>query len=150
MARPFWLRLVAAACLPMAGACQSYRPLELSGVRQGARVRLTMDQGVPVRLREITVERATLVDGEAVGVKDGALVLSALWVEREGGVGTPGEAWTVSVPVSAVATLAERRVSWWRTAVFGAGIAAATALGWRAFGGGSGGDSGGNRPGQQL
>ena len=123
------------------GACQTYSLLELGAVQQGARLRVTIARPIPVRLREITVEPTTLVDGEAVGVNDGQLTLSALWVEREGGIGTLGEGWTVSLPVGSVRTLSERRFSWWRTAFVGAVGAVATAVGWRSFGGG--GDGGG-------
>ena len=144
--------VVAAALLASlaCGACQTYRPLELRAVQQGARLRVTVTRPMRVRLREITVERATLVDGEAVGVNDGELVLSALWVEREGGIGTLGEGWTVTLPVGSVRTLSERRISWWRTAFLGAVGAVGTALGWRSLGGDGDGGSQGRPPGSGI
>ena len=140
------VRVAAVLALLVCGACQTYRPLELGAVQQGARLRVTVARPIPVRLREITVERTTLVDGEAVGVNDGQLVLSALWVEREGGIGTLGEGWTVTLPVGSVRTLSERRFSWWRTALVGALGVVGTAVGWRSFGGGGGGESQGRPP----
>ena len=135
------VRAAAVLALLACGACQTYRPLELAAVRQGARLRVTVTRPIRVRLREITVERTTLVDGEAVGVNDGQLVMSALWVEREGGIGTLGEGWTVTLPVGSVRALSERRFSWWRTAFAGAVGVVGTVVGWRSLGGG--GDGGG-------
>jgi hypothetical protein len=114
-------------------------------------VRVSVERPVSVRLREITIDQAVEVDGETVGVRDGQLVLSALWVVREGGIESPAEGWTVNVPVDAVSAVAERRVSWWRSAVFGAAIVGGAALGWRTFGvGASGGEGGGHQPGDPL
>jgi hypothetical protein len=135
------VRLGAILCLTLT-ACQSYRPVALGDIRQGDRLRVTANPAVPVRLREITIERATRVDGEAVTVQNGELVLSAMWVERDGGAGTLGEGWTVTVPVASLQAVAERRFSMWRTAVVVVGGAVASLAGWSAFGGGGGGDPG--------
>jgi hypothetical protein len=106
---------------------------------------------VAVRLREVTIERASLVDAEAVGLENGSLLLSALWVEREGGAGTPGEGWTVTLPVSAVASVSEKRFSWWRTALLTGALVIGTAAGWQAFGvGASGGVDTGDGDGNPL
>jgi hypothetical protein len=83
-------------------------------------------------------------------VRNDTLMLSAFWVEREGGIGTPGEGWTVGVPLGAVSTLSERRVSWLRTALVGAAIIVGTAVGWNAVGLGSGGEGPGRPPGDPL
>ncbi|MSR36495.1 MAG: hypothetical protein EXR95_07625 [Gemmatimonadetes bacterium] len=145
--RPLWATLCALVALT---ACQTYRPLALADVRRGARVRVVAAEPVTVRLREITVDRARLIDAEAIGVDWSNLMLSALWVERDGGIGTPGEGWTVTVPLGAVASLRERRFSWWRTAVVGGALVAGTALGWRALGVGGSGDGGRGPGGEPL
>ena len=139
-------RVGVALAVLICGACQTYRPLEAGDVRQGARLRVAVTEPIPVRLREITVERATLVDGEAVEMKDGSLVLSALWVEREGGIGTLGEGWTVTLPVASVSALYERRLSWWKTALAGAVGVVGTVVGWRSLGDGGGGEGSQGRP----
>ena len=144
------LRFGAALVLLASGGCQTYSPVALGAIQQGVRLRVTVHQPVPVRLREITVERATLVDGEAVGLQDGKLVLSALWVVREGGVGILGEGWTVTVPVGSVSTLSQRRFSWWRTAVVGVVGVVGTAVGWRSLGAGGGPESDGGPPASGL
>ena len=138
--------LVLLAC----GACQTYRPVEVEAVQRGARLRVSVVRPIPVRLGEITVERTTRVDGEAVEVNDGQLVLSALWVEREGGIGTLGEGWTVTLPVGSVRMISERRFSWWRTAFVGVAGIVGTAVGWRSFGGGGGEGSRGRPPGSGI
>lgn len=144
------LRAGALVALIGTAACHSYRPVELAGVRRGARLRVEVDQPVAVRLRDVTIEQARRVDAEAVGVENGNLVLSALWVERAGGLGTPGEGWTVSLPVGAVGSVREKRFSWWRSAVLVGAVVVGSAVGWSAFGvGGSGGPSTGD-PGEQL
>jgi hypothetical protein len=77
-------------------------------------------------------------------------VLSALWVEREGGIGTPGEGWTVTLPVAAIGSVSEKRFSWWRTAVVTGALVIGTAVGWRAFGEGGSGGVPGNGNGNPL
>lgn len=146
--RSLALRAGAFLLLSATLGCQSYRALEVGDVRQGDRLRLTLAEPVPLRLQELTIERATLVDAEAVAVREGDLVLSALWVERQDGIGVPGDGWTVSVPVASVATLEERRFSLWRSAVVAAGVLVATALGWDAVGGGGSGEGSGDGGGQ--
>jgi hypothetical protein len=139
------VRLGAIVAAIGATGCHHYRQTEPSALGRGARVRLVVERPVEVRLREITIEQAREVEAETVALENGELVLSALWVEREGGIGTPGEGWTVRVPVAAVQTLSERRFSWWRSAVVTGAVVIGTAVGWRAFGfGASGGiDTGG-------
>ena len=145
-------RLASVMLALLVGAgCTSYRPIEVADLRQGARVRVTVAQPVALRLREITIDQATQVDAEAVGVRDGQLVLSALWVERAGGIVTPGEGWTVNLPVSAVSDLRERRPSWLRSAALAVGLVVGSTLGWNAFDvGGSSGENGGETGGNPL
>src|SRR5688500_461156 len=90
---------VALATALGAPGCHAYHRVEPAELSRGARVRVLVDRPVALRLREVTIEQARSVEGETVGVENGSLVLSALWVEREGGIGTPGEGWTVTVPV---------------------------------------------------
>jgi hypothetical protein len=144
------LGLAVLVALAPAAGCRTYRPLEPAAIRQGTALRLTTARPVPVGLREVTIEQARRVDGEAILVRNDTLLLSAFWVEREGGVGTPGEGWTVGVPLAAVSTLTERRVSWLRSAILGAAVVVGSALGWKGFGLGSGGEDTGRRPGSQL
>ena len=141
-----WLTVAAvAAC----AACQTYQPLELGSVRQGERVRVTLSRPVPVKLQQLTIDQPSMIDAEAVGVKDGNLVLSALWVERLGGIGSPGEGWTVTIPVDAVAQLSQRRFSKLRSALVVGAVLVGSSIGWKVFGQGSTasvtGDTGGNR-----
>ena len=138
------LRRVALIAAVGCAGCHAYRPVEPSALTRGSRVRVETGSPVVVRLREVTIDRARTVEAETVGLENGNLVLSALWVEREGGIGTPGEGWTVTVPVDAVSAISERRFSWWRTALATGIVVVGTAAGWRAFGVGS---SGGVDPG---
>ena len=148
--RSVLMRLAVLATLVAAGGCITYRPVEPAGIRQGTALRVTTGRPVPLGLREITIEQARVVDGEAIVVRNDTLMLSAFWVEREGGIGTPGEGWTVAVPLGAVSSLRERRVSWLRTAILGAAVVVGTAVGWKAFDVGSGGEGTGRQPGDQL
>ena len=144
-------RLGVVACVLAATGCHTYRPVELTGIRRGARVRVVASRPVPVRLREVTIEQATSMDAEAVAVENGNLVLSAFWVGRAGGAGTPAEGWTVTVPVDAVASVSEKRFSWWRSALVTGAVVLGTAFGWNQFGtGASGGEDGGDGGGEPL
>jgi hypothetical protein len=145
-----WTRWLAVAAVAACGACQTYRPLALENVRRGDRVRVVLARPVPVQLRQITVDQPSLIDAEAVGVENGNLVLSALWVERLGGVGSPGEGLTVSIPVDAVGQLSRRRFAWARTGLLLGAAVVGTSLGWRVFGVGVSGSGTGQTGGEQL
>lgn len=143
-------RAVAIAAVAACTGCQTFRPMQAAAVTQGELLRVTTARPVPVRLREVTIEQARLVDGEAIQVRGDTLLLSAMWVERDAGLGTPGEGWTVGIPLDAVATLTQKRVSWLRSAILGAVILVGSAAGWRTFGGGAGGERSGHPPGETL
>jgi hypothetical protein len=145
-----WTRWLAMATVAACGACQTYRPLALDSVRRGDRVRVVLSRPVPLQLRQITVDQPSLIDAEAVGVENGNLVLSALWVERLGGIGSPGDGLTVTIPVDAVGQLSQRRFARVRTGILVGAAIVGTTLGWRVFGVGVSGSGTGQTGGEKL
>jgi hypothetical protein len=151
MKRRTLLYAVALATALGAPGCHAYHRVEPAELSRGSRVRVVVDRPVAVRLREVTIEQARSLEAETVGVENGSLVLSAIWVERVGGISTPAEGWTVTVPVAALGAVSERRFSWARTALGTGLVVLGTAIGWRAFGfGASGGVGPGGGNGEPL
>jgi hypothetical protein len=128
-----------------ATGCYHYTPATTPSPPQGTPLRVHLERPGSFELVGLTAHNIDRVDGEMVSRADGELVLSATWLYALTGNGFPGELWTVYVDASNIASLEERKLSWWRTGVIVLAGALGTYFGFDALYGtsASGGQGGG-------
>ena len=128
-------RLVALLLLTWASAgCYHYVPVAPAGITQGTPVRARLTAMSDFELAQITVNNIDRVDGEMIRVDPDAMFLSATWLQAVTGNGYAGNGWTVRIPDANVAGFEQKRLSWWRTGAFIAGVVGATWFGFDALG----------------
>lgn len=151
--------LAVVLALPLLGGCYGYAPIELSTIDRLERatpLEIRLAEPMAVELEEVTVRRTVRIRGEFVGWDRGGtdaaaprkLVLSAMWVVSEAGMGRDGGGVTVRLPESAIASVRERKLSVAKTAlvVIPIGVAAVTLPLVLEDDPGSGGNGGGPPP----
>jgi hypothetical protein len=137
----FLVRMIVAAAVPLVTACYHYVPERGAPLARGTPVRVRLERPRSFELPSLTAHNVGSLTAEMVGEQDGALVLSARWLDAVTGEGFAGQSWTVDVPRSEIAELRVRELSVWRTGVVVAAGVVATWLGFDALGGGgAGGD----------
>jgi hypothetical protein len=107
------------------GGCFSYAPVSPAATPPPAtavRVRLSRPMDFPIS--DVTVRDVVELQGEVVQSPDTAMMLSVFGLRSQTGYGVDASGETVAFPRSAVAGLAQKRISPWRSAVFGALIVA--------------------------
>ena len=112
-------------CLLLLGACFEYAPVAPASVPPPAtpvRVRLSRPMNFPIS--DVTVRDVVELQGEVVGVRDTTFRLSAFQMRSQTGYGVDASGETVEFPSTAVVGLATRRISPWRSALFGVLLAA--------------------------
>jgi hypothetical protein len=129
-------------CL-LLGACFEYAsvaPATVPPQATAVRVRLSRPMSFPIS--DVTVRDVVELQGEVAGVRDTTFRLSVFELRSQTGFGVDAAGETVEFPSTAVVGLAQRRISPWRTALFGALLAASgvavAATGVVAGGGGAG------------
>jgi hypothetical protein len=133
-----------AAALPLAAACYHYVPEQGVALARGTPVRVQLERPRSFELPSLTAHNVGSLTAEMVREENGALVLSARWLDAVTGEGFSGQSWTVDIARSEIAELRVRELSVWRTGVVVAAGVVATWLGFDALGGGG---SGGGPPG---
>jgi hypothetical protein len=137
-------RLSLAAVALLLSGCYHYVPAGSSTVARGTPVRMELRRPMSFEIPAMTLHNIGRITGEMIRDDDGAIVVSALWLDAVTGEGYPGQKWTVDVPEANVSSFRVRRVSAWRTAGILVAGALATYLGFEALGGGSDGGQSGN------
>jgi hypothetical protein len=116
---------------------------------RGTSVRVQLQAPQDIRLREVTVNGASRVDGEVVNLEPDRLTLSAFSVVTAFGGEYLAHGRTVTLSRNALARIDRKRFSVWRTAVLAAaGFGAAVLFDRVVDRIGSGGDGGGSGSGQ--
>lgn len=128
------------------GGCYSYAPVDTNtrpSPSSDVRVRLSRPMDFPIS--DVTVRDVVELRGEVVPSQDTAMTLSVFGLRSQTGYGVDASGETVSFPRTAVVGLAQKRISPWRSAIFGV-LLLGGAVAIRATGvidGSSGGGSGG-------
>lgn len=136
------------------GGCYTHRPLVLDAIPAGTRVEVVLTDRGGVDLAETVGGTAERLSGrvQTLGPERMVVALNRVQMRRGQSITWSGE--PVGVPRSAVASVRERRLSWWRTTLMGAAVTAGflavidrlgANIGW--LSGAFGGDGGGGGPG---
>lgn len=146
------LRMVPVAALIAAAVilngCYTYATAPAT-LPRGTPVRVHLQPPQDVRLREVTVNGASRVDGEVVNLEPDQLTLSAFTVATAFGGEYLAHGRTVTLSRNALALIERKRFSLWRTAALAAaGFAAAVLFDRVVESIGGGGDEGGSGSGQ--
>ncbi|HSU15314.1 hypothetical protein [Longimicrobium sp.] len=132
-------------CTLALGGCFSYSPVSPSTTPPPAtavRVRLSRPMDFPIS--DVTVRDVVELQGEVVQARDTSMLLSVFGMRSSTGFGVDASGETVAFPRTAVVGLAQKRISPWRSAVFGALIVAgAVAIKATGVAGGASGSGGG-------
>lgn len=129
--------------------CYHYVPEAGRTLARGTPIRVILNRPQSFELSSVTVNSVGIVTAEMIREADGAVFLSARWLDALTGQGFPGQGWTFRIPREDIGTLEVRTLSRWRTAAVVAGGFLATWLGFEALHGsvaGSGGSGGGTVP----
>jgi len=131
-------------CL-LLGACYEYAPVAPASVPpQASEVRVRLSRPMDFPISDVTVRDVVELRGEVAAVEDTTFRLSVFGLRSQTGFGVDAAGETVAFPRTAVAGLSRKRISPWRSTVFGA-LVAAGAVAIRATGvvGGAAGNGGG-------
>ena len=131
-------------CL-LLGACYEYAPVAPASVPpQASEVRVRLSRPMDFPISDVTVRDVVELRGEVAAVEDTTFRLSVFGLRSQTGYGVDATGETVAFPRTAVVGLSRKRISPWRSTVFGA-LVAAGAVAIRATGvvGGAAGSGGG-------
>lgn len=133
-------------CL-LLGACYEYAPVAPASVPpQSSAVRVRLSRPMNFPISDVTVRDVVELQGEVAAVQDTTFRLSVFGLRSQTGFGVNAAGETVEFPRAAVVGLAQKKISPWRSTVFGA-LLAAGAVAIRATGVVGGGDGAGTGPG---
>lgn len=106
-------------CL-LLGACFEYRPVApASAPPQAAEVRVRLSRPMDFPIHDVTVRDVVELQGEVAAVADSSMRLSVFGLRSQTGFGVDASGETVEFPRTAVVGLSRKRISPWRSAVFG-------------------------------
>jgi hypothetical protein len=133
-------------CL-LLGACYEYAPVAPASVPpQASAVRVRLSRPMNFPISDVTVRDVVELQGEVAAIQDSTFRLSVFGLRSQTGFGVDAAGETVEFPRTAVVGLSQKRISPWRSTVFGA-LLAAGAVAIRATGVAGGGGGVGNGPG---
>jgi hypothetical protein len=133
-------------CL-LLGACYEYAPVAPASVPpQASAVRVRLSRPMNFPISDVTVRDVVELQGEVAAVQDSTFRLSVFGLRSQTGFGVDAAGETVEFPRTAVVGLSQKRISPWRSTVFGA-LLAAGAVAIRATGVAGGGGGAGTGPG---
>jgi len=107
-------------CAMALGGCYSYAPVSPATTPPPAadvRVRLSRPMDFPIN--DVTVRDVVELQGEVVQAQDTSMQLSVFGLRSQTGYGVDASGETVTFPRTAVVGLAQKRISPWRSALFG-------------------------------
>lgn len=111
------LLLVGGGTMAGTSACYSYRPLSTEAVPVGTRVVASLTDRGAVEMADTVGGAATRLSGRVQAATDQRLVLALNRVTFRQGRAVSWAGEPVGVPRQYVASLSERRFSWWRSLV---------------------------------
>ena len=134
--------------------CFRYVPVGETRPQPGQEVRIVVSEPLEVELNRVTLREAKLFDGPLVRWNQDSLVVSAWWVESQGGLRQVGEGELVGIPVVDVALVETRELATGKSVLVGSAIVAGVLVALDQFFGesifGSVGGSGDGPPTQGL
>ena len=110
----------------------------------GTRLHVQLTDAGTTSLAQYLGPNVYFVDGRLLAETDTSMALAVSGVTMRTGEEQYWKGESVSLPHSAIATIAQKKVSWWRSALLAGGIAAVVGSIGVATGGNSGGRPGGN------
>lgn len=112
------MRATAAVLLAafLLSGCYTYVPTGMTLPAQGKPVRVFLSTPQDVRLSDLTANDVVVIDGELIGTSDEQVALSAWWVKSRSGYETLGQGETVTIPLSHLEGVRQKRLSVLRTA----------------------------------
>lgn len=140
MRKPLILLLLATT------GCYSYGPAGSTPLPGGTTVRARLSSPTDVRLSNISVNDAILVNGEVVQQRPDTLLLSAFSLIGQTGFFVPAGGETVRLSMDRIGLLERRKISVLRSAALFVGAGTATTLLFAAFGVGGFGGGGSPQP----
>ncbi|HKP76956.1 MAG TPA: hypothetical protein VJT67_15605 [Longimicrobiaceae bacterium] len=121
-------------CCLLLAACFEYAPVAPATIPpQAADVKVRLSRPMDFPINDVTVRDVVELQGEVAGVRDSTFRLSVFGLRSQTGFGVDASGETVAFPSSAVVGLQRKRISPWRSALFG-GLLAAGAVAVRATG----------------
>lgn len=121
--------------------------LGLSGVKQGTRLRLHLNEPGSYPLTDVTPNTVTVIDGDLIRVDETDVRVSVYWLKTSGVQEYKGHGETVTVPLAKIDMVEERKLSVGKTAALSAAILGAVVALGVTLGTGSGeGQNGGPPP----
>jgi hypothetical protein len=111
-------------CL-LLGACYEYAPVAPASVpAQSSAVKVRLSRPMNFPISDVTVRDVVELQGEVASVADSTFRLSVFGLRSQTGFGVNAAGETVEFPRTAVVGMSKKRISPWRSTIFGALIVA--------------------------